>query len=1253
MWVPPSRHLLPVLACALLALPLLPGRAAAASCTSAISGPNDPDYAPSERTGNGSYNVEQWYLYDCLPQSAPLATDDEGAAGMSVNKAWAQYGYGSDQVLVAYLEGGVNWRRPDTAPDLRTRAFLNTGELPKPIRNGKPCSAYDCDGNGVVNVDDYASDPRIKKPLLHVATAGGITSEDLIRVFSDRKDADHNGYVDDISGWNSFRETNDPQTDQSIYNHANSQSVLAVGTANDGFGRAGICPKCRLLSVKIGDEAIDRADRTAAGILYAVDAGAKVVIAVSVSLGTGPALQSAVEYAYRHGTTVVMASNDFESTDHTEGMRLPHVWPGNGVVADLTNRQDKSLPVDATTRTFRSRSSLTSYGAHALFSAAAKDGSTSESTPSNGGVAAMVYSAGFAVGHPLAADEVKQVVRATASPIDVTPASIAGRPFPALRGWDLQYGYGRPNVFKAVQAVHAGRVPPMAVIQSPDWYSPYDPTRQRSFRVTADVAARRASSYRWALEFAPGVQPTDSQFRRVASGSGTGPKSVTGTVDLTRVPRAFWSGAYALTADRLSSERFTATVRLRVTDNRGLMGEDRRAVEVRHDSDELPGFPRYVGAGDTSPTLADVEGRGQLDVILASEGTVRVLRRDGNEAPGFPVHTGPAPAWDPAFAGNHLSSRGFRESTGAEDPISNTLAVGDLDHTGELDIVATTVNGRVWAWDGAGHVKRGFPVQTDRRFARQQVPVPNTPYIRNRSAGAFSSPVLVDLDGDRRLEVVQAGFDGRIYAWRSDGRTQPGFPVETQNPSTAQPPGFVYARDFKVATTPAVADVDGDRIPDLVVALADTSFPTSSNATVVRGYLTAFHGQGNRFPKGALVSGYPVAIPAAAQGYGTAQDFITEGVQTPVTMDLPTGPVAVVNAGLFTQMRVDLRRALVTPMTPAAFSAESPLQTATAMVHFTSSASAGHLVPGATTPQVAQGGSATSDVATGVVATPGLGIKVRSGVSAYDVVTGSPLPGFAIAKPQQGLPILSAPVLADLTGDRRNDIALDGDSAAIVGYDAVTGATLTGFPKWTGGFGLWTPAVGDFAGDGHTVLLAQTREGLLHAWRTPGLLGGEDAWHWHQDDRNTGHLGTDTRPPAAVQDVRMSGRTVTWRASGDDWQIGHATSYLVLTSDRPITQSARSRARVLARTTSSTVTVTGAQAYVAVQAIDDASNLSPLPVGVTSPPPSSGSAQPPSTLPATGGDPGAAALATVLIAGALLIRRLRARACHAMLCPSE
>ncbi|TMA56335.1 MAG: hypothetical protein E6J75_09890, partial [Deltaproteobacteria bacterium] len=256
------------------------------TCTSVPGYPNDPEYAPAERGDpEATWNEEQWYLYSCLPSDAPLASDPEGASGMSVDRVWNELATrGRDDVIVAYMEGGVNWRLAD-APELRLRAYLNTGELPLP-EDGKGIThgTYDLNGDGVVNVDDYADDPRVPRPLLH-PQAGGITAEDLIVAFSDGRDGDGNGYVDDISGWNFHRDTNDPQTDNSVYGHANGESRQVVAETDNGFLAAGVCPRCRLLTVKAGDEAIDRPDRVAEAIAFAVDSGAKVVTGVIASLG--------------------------------------------------------------------------------------------------------------------------------------------------------------------------------------------------------------------------------------------------------------------------------------------------------------------------------------------------------------------------------------------------------------------------------------------------------------------------------------------------------------------------------------------------------------------------------------------------------------------------------------------------------------------------------------------------------------------------------------------------------------------------------------------------------------------------------------------------------------------------------------------------------------------------------------------------------------------------------------------------------
>src|SRR5947207_14512370 len=154
---------------------------------------------------------------------------------MSVDRVWNERATrGRDDVIVAYMEGGVNWRLDDS-PELRLRAYLNTGELPLPEdAGGMTHGTYDLNGDGVVNVDDYADDPRVPRPFLH-AQAGGITAEDLIRAFSAGHDDDGNGYVDDISGWNFHRDTNDPQTDNSVYGHANGEARPVSGEAGDAL----------------------------------------------------------------------------------------------------------------------------------------------------------------------------------------------------------------------------------------------------------------------------------------------------------------------------------------------------------------------------------------------------------------------------------------------------------------------------------------------------------------------------------------------------------------------------------------------------------------------------------------------------------------------------------------------------------------------------------------------------------------------------------------------------------------------------------------------------------------------------------------------------------------------------------------------------------------------------------------------------------------------------------------------------------
>ncbi len=386
----------------------VPGALAASGQWNGQGEPNDPGYDPAEHNPALCIHSEEWFLFSFIPKCTPFATDPTGAAGMSVDQAWSQFTPGRADEVFAYVEGGINWADPTARAELADRTYLNQGELPLPERaDGSTCASYDCNGDGIFNVEDYAQDPRIHRPYIY----GTITPEDLIVAFGHCQivnhqigplgcppnghfDNDGNGYPNDISGWNFLNDNNDPATGDSAYLHSDDQMERAVAEANNGVAGVGVCPDCMLLPIKAGQEALDTTDRIAQSVMFATDSGASVITLLTAELGYSDFTKQALQYAWDKGVVVVGASNDFDSADHQEGMFWPHEWPGNGLQPN-----DLSTPaIDLSTlvTSYRERSNETSFGPHALFSVPDAGGSTSESSPTQAGVALLVGSEGRA-----------------------------------------------------------------------------------------------------------------------------------------------------------------------------------------------------------------------------------------------------------------------------------------------------------------------------------------------------------------------------------------------------------------------------------------------------------------------------------------------------------------------------------------------------------------------------------------------------------------------------------------------------------------------------------------------------------------------------------------------------------------------------------------------------------------------------------------------------------------------------------------
>src|SRR2546428_7814183 len=111
--------------------------------------------------------------------------------------------------------------------------------------------------------------------------------------------------------------------------------------------------------------------------------------------------------------------------------------------------------------------------------------------------AGLVIPAARQQGITLAPNEVKQILTGTAQ--DIVPENTVGlgTPDPALVGWDQHFGYGLPDLGLALQTIDQAKIPPQALITSPNWFAPFNATHETSVEIKGRISADRASNYTW------------------------------------------------------------------------------------------------------------------------------------------------------------------------------------------------------------------------------------------------------------------------------------------------------------------------------------------------------------------------------------------------------------------------------------------------------------------------------------------------------------------------------------------------------------------------------------------------------------------------------------------------------------------------------------------------------------------------------------------------------------------------------------
>ncbi len=1198
--------------------------------------PNDPGFARCEFQDpvTGCTDSEQWNLYgpmdglckapggvnfdqprpsNGLPCWARNATDPEGSSGVNITGAWAQGNVGRDDMLVAYIEGGVNYSS-NSIKDGLDAVYINPGESPYPEGwDGQDLGRYDFDGNGQFDIRDYAKDPRVNPacgpgdPQFTTyeegTTRGCVTNgtheylnqvningpktaylspEDLIAVFGHCKitngeidncadglkvDNDGNGYPNDVSGWNAYTNTNDPQTEDPGYNHAPGLISLIGAEPNNNYGDVGVCRECRVLPVKSGAESVGKTDNWTPALNYAVDAGAKSIASVVVSYTYSSAAREAVKHAIDKNVLLSFDSNDFDAMDHTDGHLYDEVFPGNSVVQDVEGKDVK---------TFRARSNVTSYGTHAVFSG--METTTSGSTPFQASFLGMVQSAAMnAVDEniyprTLTPNEVRQVLMNTASSVvpqvdhPTVPNQWPGNPDSATdathTNWSTQYGYGRVNIGKATKLIMDGKVPPTALITSPSWYKYVDPSKGEKLKVNGEVnpSAWGSQGLGWTLEWALGANPKDSDFKTIST--GTAAKSGTlGVLDTSKIPASYAAKDPSGTLPPDGPEQYTVTLRLRARDGNGLKGEDRRSFGARTDKSLVKGFPKSIGTEiSAAPSYVDLNGKRELDLVFGTnDGLVHALDPSGKQVKGFPVKTRQLRYVDANNPQNYPSDsyKSVAALREMRDPISG-IAIGDLDGNGNQTIVAATTSGWIYAWNRSGKLRDGFPVPPDPAYNTDAVPTPKNSANGSRSPrrGNWSAPSLGNLEGNGKLDILMSSFDGHVYAYRPDGSNVPGWPVKVTLPQSIKDtiPAGKLIHDPKLMMTPAVGDVLGTGLDQVFLPGYDCNDATNEV------YVYGLQSDGENHAGGPLLPGWPATIKSASGCYSQSIDFVNEGSNAASIADFdgsgtkrvaftPTGGFPKILNGDGTSYK-DLFGACATTTCKGV---PPYYKTDVLTVGVTSQGAFGDL-SGDGTPNYVQ------STAGGLTLTSALGDAGQASLihvfdQAWDPATGDTLKGFPTD--QEGFPFFNSPVVTNLTDDNTASMIASNDSYWIHARGP-DGTEAPGFPKWTGQWTSFGGVVGDPKLDRQQYLAYGSREGQLFLWKVGGDPNKNDEWwHYRHDEHNSGTYGRDTRPPAGVKIVvkkrSKKKALLTWRAPGNNGvSNGKVAAYEVYVSRKPI-----------------------------------------------------------------------------------------------------
>lgn len=614
------------------------------------------------------------------------------------------------------------------------------------------------------------------------------------------------------------------------------------------------------------------------------------------------------------------------------------------------------------------------------------------------------------------------------------------------------------------------------------------------------------------------------------------------------------------------AHQFAATVRVRAIthygDARGdVEGTFRKTFFVHRDPMLHEAFPRWMGAsGESSPRLHDLDGDRKDELVIATaDGLVHVLDVNGEEWPGFPVrlhdvprlaaHAG-APGWQPGALGPDW-----------QESLLGAVSIGDVTGDGRPELVVATLEGRVHVIATDGTIVRSLGIDRDLLECDWGLEPANPAGCRYTGArkvvdgagedvwehrlfhpGFFAAPVLADYTGDGALDIVQAGMDGVLYVWDgTTGEDVPGFPVRVYDPRPARGENEDGDRTLRssraeILSTPAVADLDGDGKPELLLGTNEVYGEAAS-----KGRMYLIKGTGGTSPDDPMSAWWP-GWPIEA--FGLTLDILPMvgrgAPNNPVIADMDGDGVVELGAhaiaaqpNFFRWKDFEIVDGNLGRTTDNAFlgtgdnSTPGPNASSDDLPSWipVNSGSVADLDGDGLLEYVC--GTIGSSVIFGIdggqrgafdhqVAAWSIGNAMRDTDLSRNKFTAPMLPGFP-QKVDDYMFFVNYAV-GDVDGDGRPEVVNGTGGYRVTAFNA-DGEQPAGWPKHTGSWIASTAALGDLDGDGFLDVVVHGRDGWLYAWRTTGSAKSIQWEGFHHDARSTGNFSTPLPERLGPEDV--------------------------------------------------------------------------------------------------------------------------------------